>query len=95
MMTERERVICADCGDDFWRDGGQQWRIRCVPCWLALKGKRPVKIDQAEAFNDLRAEIGSNIKPLLQLVHPDRNNNSETSTRLTQWLLSLRDRLGL
>ena len=95
MMAELERVICVECGEDFWREDDQAWRVRCVPCWLASKRSRPTKIDQSQAFHDLRAELGSNIKALLQLTHPDKHAGSRTATEVTQWLLSLRQRLGL
>lgn len=95
MMAERERIACAECGADFWRDEDQDWRVRCVPCWKRSKKERLAKIDQSEAFNDLKAELGSNIKALIALCHPDRQSNSEQANRITAWLLSLRDRLGL
>ena len=91
----RVRAICIECDRGFWREDHQHWRERCVGCWVELKNERPVRQTDASAYQDLRAEIGSNFKPLLGLVHPDRHCNSEQSNKVTAWLLSLRERLGL
>lgn len=82
------RVNCSECSQAFVREPNQEWRKRCVKCWLASKGERM----SAEA--ELRAEIGANLKPLIGLCHPDRHGNSEQANRTTAWLLSLRARLN-
>ena len=44
--------------------------------------------------SDLAAQLKRQMPRLLQLVHPDRNNNSPASNKLTVWLLSLRRTLS-
>lgn len=89
------RAICIECDSTFWRDEDQEWRERCVPCWLASKEGRPTPGDYKRAYDDLRAEFGSNLRGLLQLTHPDRHGGSELSTRVSQWLNGLRNQLNL
>ena len=89
MMAERERVICTECGADFWRDDSPRWRIRCLSCRKRSKNERPAPVTDYNAYSDPRAEIGSDFKPLL--CHPDRHGNSEEANRVTAWLLKLRN----
>lgn len=41
---------------------------------------------------DIDRELQEHLPRLLQLCHPDRYGNSESATRATQWLLTLRKR---
>jgi hypothetical protein len=97
MSKPLERAVCIDCGGGFWREPEQSaWRFRCVPCWLARRADladRP-PTDHARAFNDLRAEIGTNFRALVQLIHPDRHGNSATDAPHAM-VEFLRERLGL
>lgn len=82
---------CIECGRYFYRPYGENWRVRCVKCWLDAKGLR--ERGQDVELN-LRNELMENLKPMLGLCHPDRHQNSEASNRVTAWLLSIRDRIG-
>jgi hypothetical protein len=79
--------ICSDCGATFERDPDEEWKRRCLRCWIKSKNAK------ATAEDPLRTELAANLPTLVQLCHPDRHNNSLASTRVTQWLLELRHRL--
>ncbi len=82
---------CVECGRYFHRPAGEDWRVRCVRCWLEHKGLQSERQPDA---TDIRSELNQNMRALLQLVHPDRHDGSEVANRVTAWLLSLRDRNG-
>lgn len=98
-MTERVEVPCADCREPFYRDADKPWRIRCYVCWADWQSTKERQVlDSATAgqqLADLRAELGSNLRGLVQLCHPDRHGDSELATRTTTWLNGLKTRLGL
>lgn len=82
---------CAECGRHFHRPAGEDWRVRCVSCWLAHKN---LQAERRLDADDIRAELSQNMRALLQLTHPDKHAGSDVANRITGWLLSLRDRIG-
>lgn len=87
-------VYCLDCGQPYDRADEESWRVRCRRCYFNYKHERQEVRAHAPAVDDLRRELLDNMRPLLQLAHPDKHNGSDTANRVTQWLLSLRDRIG-
>lgn len=82
------RAICRDCGTNFARDDDEQWKVRCLRCWIARKGT-----NASQYADPIVDELREQIRPLLSLAHPDKHNGSSLATTTTQWLLSVRDRL--
>jgi hypothetical protein len=84
------RARCLDCGGIFERDPDMTWKKRCIPCYVKLKAAQsaPPAVDAAYA------EFIGNLKPLIQLTHPDRHNNSLLANRISSWLLSVKTRVA-
>ena len=64
------------------------WVVLSVPLWILEK-------KETGSPTPSRSASGSDISPdmlkrLIQLCHPDKHNNSKSSTVATEWLLSLR-----
>ena len=83
-------AICRDCGARFQRDLDEGWKVRCLPCWARLK---QASAAPRRAADPIRDEVRDRLRELLMLCHPDKHGGSPLSTRTTQWLLSLRDRI--
>lgn len=74
--------ICAQCGLDF--EPAKTFHRLCWDCWhLQHTGRAPELMD----------ELACMLPRLLMLAHPDKHGGSEASTRATQWLLGVRQRL--
>jgi len=86
-------VDCCDCGRPFWREAGQEWRLRCVPCWRASQADRGAVVDRHRHRLEVVDELQQNLRGLRQLCHPDRHENSALSTRVSQWLGTVKERL--
>jgi len=86
-------AACIDCGHSFDRNIDEDWKRRCLSCWAINKAKRTSHATSSTADPLLGVELQRNMRALLSLCHPDRHNNSELSTRVTQWLLSVRRRI--
>lgn len=83
---------CCDCHAPFARRLGEEWKVRCYACWLAVKGTtRPTVTPTADP---VVGELRDHLPGLIRLAHPDRHGNSPLSNRITGWLLGLRDRIG-
>lgn len=88
-MSAAASAICCDCGNNFARDDDEQWKVRCLRCWIARKGTN------ASRYADpIVAELRLHMRGLLSLSHPDRHNGSKLATSTTQWLLDLRERIA-
>jgi len=81
---------CVECGATFRRAEEQRWKLRCIGCWQRRKSSRAPRFQ----VDPLRVELADNLRPLLSLCHPDRHGGSMLATRTTQWLLSIRKRVG-
>jgi hypothetical protein len=68
----------------FYADA--DWKKTCLSCWIESKNKPVTNTIIREA--DIEPEI---IKKLLFLCHPDKHNNSVTSTEITKWLINKRN----
>ena len=84
---------CCDCGEHFYRDRDEPWKVRCLACWIECQHatftqRRPPPTDA------LRNELAANMLALVLLCHPDRHGGSTLSTRITQWLLDVRNRIS-
>jgi len=88
-VSEATTGICCDCGALFSREAHEQWKRRCLRCWIASK----TTTKRAPVDDPLRAELAANLPALLQLVHPDKHGNSPAANRVTVWLLDVRRRL--
>lgn len=51
---------CIDCGEEFWREDDEDWKVRCYQCWREHKGisSRPSSkpFPQNEVY-ELRAQV--------------------------------------
>lgn len=78
---------CSDCGSMFPRAAGEGWKLRCLPCWRAMRTQReaaPVPAVTATPIEPAR------VRQLIQLCHPDRHGGSPLAHDVTAWLLGLR-----
>ena len=89
---------CISCGVHFPRDDDEHWKVRCLRCFIASKkgsaGPRSSAPPPPPARDPIRDEIADHMRALLMLCHPDRHANSPTSTKVTQWLLNVRERIS-
>lgn len=98
-------ATCCTCGVTFHRAPDETWKRRCLPCWRASKGRTEPEAD-IDALLDAQYKLGyaaglaaatldkAKMRELLQLVHPDRHGGSALATRVTTWLLALRDEVA-
>lgn len=98
-----EKAVCIACGDTFDRD--YDWKKLCMACWLQSKNKEESstekldrlkralgKTDKDKEIESLKRVAVPNkemVKRLLQLSHPDRHGNSQSSQIATAWLLEV------
>lgn len=82
-------ATCIDCGARFSRSAGEDWRVRCEPCWRA--GRKTHRPSLPPATHATASPIDpARLRQLLQLCHPDRHGGSALACDITQWLLSMR-----
>jgi hypothetical protein len=81
------RARCLDCGEVFQREADEGWKKRCFSCWLKTKSAAPDPDPCCWEFRE-------NLRELIVLAHPDKHGGSALSTRMTQWLLSVRQRVA-
>ena len=87
-MTEKSTsgaATCPTCEKPYWRD--QPWKLQCVTCYLARKGKPATTADCPATTSPIEPGM---LRRLLQLCHPDRHGNSEASNTATRYLLALK-----
>lgn len=89
-MTEKSfsgaYELCPTCKRrTFFKDA--PWKLQCVTCYLARKGRPPITALTAKAA-PIPADM---LKRILYLVHPDKHNGSEAATVATRYLLALRE----
>lgn len=41
-------ATCADCGETFYREPAERWKVRCLSCWRATK-EQPRTSDPADS----------------------------------------------
>ena len=90
-MTEKSftgaRVLCPTCQTrTFVQD--QPWKLQCVTCYLARKGKTAPAADYP-VMKSGPIEPGM-LRRLIQLCHPDKHHGSEAATIATRYLLALK-----
>ena len=84
-------ATCHDCGERFQRDADEDWKRLCLRCWIATQPpRRPRSAPKADPIRD---ELHEHLRPLLMLCHPDKHAGSAIATNITQWLLSVRERI--
>lgn len=98
-------VECVDCGEEFYREYGETWKVRCIPCWRRNKQRKDDAANELlETLLDLKAEnmrmkesieeLEENLRFLIFAAHPDRNPGKEDQAhRATRFLLDMRSRL--
>jgi len=65
------------------------WKLVCLACYLAGKPKRRTAEPPPAARAGAPIEPGM-LRRLIQLCHPDKHGNSESSLLATCWLLALK-----
>lgn len=80
-----ERAVCTQCGNTFMRDAA--WKTICLTCWRAQTGRAPPP--REDSADDIPPHV---LRALIHLCHPDKHGNSDTSHRVTLWLLQQRKR---
>ena len=99
-----EQATCTACGSAFYHSADERWKRLCLDCWRESKSKH----DSANCLRCYQRGLAagratappppgptfdrSQLRELLQLVHPDKHNGSPLSQRVTQWLNDLRRR---
>jgi hypothetical protein len=83
-------AYCDDCGATFRRDPDEGWKRLCLRCWIARQPPRPRPTPKPDP---IRHELAEHMRGLIVLCHPDRHANSRLATKITQWLLDVRERL--
>ena len=86
-----ERRDCCDCGEVF--DAWFDYQHRCLDCYRTHKSGQHTPPSPASALSGIAGEIRVQLRDLLFLCHPDRNEGSARATEVTRWLLSVRDRM--
>ncbi len=79
------RAPCPSCGKTYLQD--QPWKLVCVTCYLARKGKTAPTARNVPAVTPIEPGM---LRRLIQLCHPDRHSNSEASNTATRYLLALK-----
>jgi hypothetical protein len=90
-------INCRQCHNVFFAD--EEWKKICLKCWIKQKKKREEKLKGAREAryytpppkHNASNELKEMLPLLIRLCHPDRHNNSESSTKVTQWLLKQRN----
>lgn len=81
-----EFAYCQKCDSRFVRAISERWKHLCLNCWRG--NNLPKRTNQPTQQIDKEM-----LRRLLQLCHPDRHNNSETSQIATQFLIDLKGKL--
>ncbi len=98
-------ATCVDCRGDFWIEPDERWKTRCIECWRDMKKdqgewrERSTRNERRHGYirntepADTRVlkELKERVPALIRLCHPDKHNESNSATQITQWLLDLRD----
>jgi hypothetical protein len=97
---------CIDCGDRFYREARETWKVRCLPCWRANKGQDLraeleslqstiwVLEYQNENLRQRLEELKEHLRFLIFASHPDRNPGKENEAHEAMiTLLNLRDEM--
>jgi hypothetical protein len=90
-------INCRQCHNVFFAD--EEWKKICLKCWIKQKKEREEKVKGAREAryytpppkHNASNELKEMLPLLIRLCHPDRHNNSESSTKVTQWLLKQRN----
>ena len=78
--------ICAHSGKSFTP---KYAKLKlCYDCWRL----REDLFETVDENNKTIDELQGNIRGLLMLCHPDKHGNNKTSTEMTTWLLSVREK---
>lgn len=50
---------CIDCGEEFWREDDERWKVRCYPCWREHKDRerRSDQVLEQVEMQRLRQEV--------------------------------------
>jgi hypothetical protein len=94
----QEVAYCTKCGGDFERDSNERWRKLCLPCYKQKKRAEETSYQQKAPPPPPQIKIVYRDRPipkdildrLIRLCHPDKHDNSEMATKITQWLLEQR-----
>ena len=88
-------INCRQCHNVFCAD--EEWKKICLKCWIKQK-KRAEESRYQNSYrpppppkHNVSNELKEMLPLLIRLCHPDRHSNSETSNKVTQWLLKQRD----
>jgi hypothetical protein len=91
-------INCRHCSNVFFAD--EEWKKICLRCWIKQKNEREEKVKGARETrytpppppkHNVSNELKEMLPLLIRLCHPDRHSNSETSNKVTQWLLKQRN----
>jgi len=92
-----EACTCPQCGDTFERGMDERWKRICINCFKENKrGESQRSTKQHYQRPNPKPEVksgqidASTLKKLMYLCHPDKHNNSQTSTDMFVWLSNLK-----
>lgn len=81
-------MACEYCGK---KSGGLLSSGLCPECKLLRVKKPQFQSAKKERLPKQHRVFLANLDSLISLCHPDRHDNSERSTRITQWLLQVKE----
>ncbi len=105
MYKNESYATCKDCGQFFNRGIDEEWKVRCILCYISHKKqkreeeyygyawqKRPEanQTRPSSAPDPIIGEFNENLATLVRLCHPDKHGNSEAANEVTKWLLAKR-----
>jgi DNA-directed RNA polymerase subunit RPC12/RpoP len=57
-LTAMPWFECIDCGEEFWREEDERWKVRCYDCWRARKeAEQAEKQWEASELRRLQEEV--------------------------------------
>jgi hypothetical protein len=92
---------CIDCGDEFFREYEEQWKVRCVRFWRRNKHKKNDDAyeylatlitlrDENQRLKEQVLALEEHLRFLIFAAYPDRNPGKEDqANKATQFLLGL------
>jgi DNA-directed RNA polymerase subunit RPC12/RpoP len=57
-LTAMPYFECIDCGEEFWREEDERWKVRCYDCWRHKKEAELAEREwEASELRRLQAEV--------------------------------------
>lgn len=78
---------CTACGDAFWREDSETWKVRCYSCWKARRWQQETSADRSSFDNEFsRGYAAGRAAGLAEAVKVEPAVAAIDKTRLRQLL---------